>query len=318
MTDDLISVIIPVYNVELYLEKCVDSILNQTYKKLEIILVDDGSTDSSSKICDEYKKKDKRIKVIHKKNGGLSDARNCGLDIAKGNYITFVDSDDFVNLKMIELFYDVIKKYGCDIVFGGALDYKNINMKESNISSDLNNVKEYSKIEILKLINTTMVNRAYPKLYKKEIFDDIRFPVGLIYEDSFSAPYIYEKVEKVIVIPYIVYYRYINPSSITHLSFSKKNYDLIKVSEDRIKFYENSDDELIILSYKFAMSNMISLYKKAYSSNVLKNSKKEVLGYYRNYYKTIKSKLNIKDKIKYKLFCFIPNIMSYVLNKKGN
>lgn len=101
----LISIIVPIYNVELYLEKCIESIINQTYKNLEIILVDDGSTDSCGKICDEYAKKDNRIKVIHKINGGLSDARNKGMEIAKGKYIGFVDGDDYVASDMYETLY---------------------------------------------------------------------------------------------------------------------------------------------------------------------------------------------------------------------
>lgn len=113
---DKISVIVPVYNVEDYLEECINSILGQTYKNLEIILVDDGSTDNSSKICDIYEKKDKRIKVIHKENGGLSSARNEGLKYRTGEYISFVDSDDFIDKTMYEKLYSAIKKYDADVV----------------------------------------------------------------------------------------------------------------------------------------------------------------------------------------------------------
>lgn len=107
--EDLISIVIPVYKVELYLEKCIESIINQTYKNLEIIIVDDGSPDNCPKICDEYAQKDNRIKVIHKENGGLSDARNAGIDVAAGKYIAFVDSDDYVSNDYIEYMYNLIK-----------------------------------------------------------------------------------------------------------------------------------------------------------------------------------------------------------------
>lgn len=110
MKRKLISIIIPVYKTEQYLKRCVDSVLNQTYQELECILVDDGSPDEAGKICDEYKKKDARIKVIHKENGGLSSARNAGLDIAKGDYIGFVDSDDFIHPQMYEMLVDVLEK----------------------------------------------------------------------------------------------------------------------------------------------------------------------------------------------------------------
>ena len=110
MKNLLVSVIVPIYNVEKYLRKCVDSILNQTYKNLEIILVDDGSPDNCGNICDEYALSDSRIRIIHKKNGGLSDARNAGLDIARGNYILFVDSDDYIDETMVEKLYEALEK----------------------------------------------------------------------------------------------------------------------------------------------------------------------------------------------------------------
>ena len=113
--EELISIIVPVYNVEKYLEKCVDSIINQTYKNIEIILVDDGSKDNSGKICDIIKEKDERIKVIHKQNGGLSDARNAGLKIAKGTYIGFVDSDDYIAEDMYQTLYSLSKEKNADI-----------------------------------------------------------------------------------------------------------------------------------------------------------------------------------------------------------
>ena len=112
---DLISIVVPIYNVEKYLEKCINSIIIQTYKNIEIILVNDGSTDSSGKICDIYLKKDKRIKVIHKKNGGLSDARNVGIENAKGKYIAFIDSDDFIDSDFIEILYNLIIEYNADV-----------------------------------------------------------------------------------------------------------------------------------------------------------------------------------------------------------
>lgn len=115
MEEKLISIIVPVYNVEKYLKECIDSVISQTYKNLEIILVDDGSTDKSGEICDEYSKKDSRIKVIHKENGGLSDARNVALDIAKGEYIGFVDSDDYVEKDMFETLYKLAEEHNTEI-----------------------------------------------------------------------------------------------------------------------------------------------------------------------------------------------------------
>ena len=116
-----ISIIVPVYQAEKYISKCIESIVNQTYKNLEIILVDDGSTDRSGEICDEYGKKDNRIVVVHNKNKGVSVARNCGLDIATGDYITFVDSDDYIDLQMYSEMMKVVEKYSCDVVYSGSV-----------------------------------------------------------------------------------------------------------------------------------------------------------------------------------------------------
>ena len=130
---ELISIIVPVYNVEKYLARCLESILEQTYKDLEVILVDDGSTDASPQICDQYAEKDKRIRVVHKKNGGLSDARNYGMRIMRGNYVVFIDSDDLIHKQAVELLYQNIKKYNADICYAehGCVDRKR-NGEKSN------------------------------------------------------------------------------------------------------------------------------------------------------------------------------------------
>ena len=139
--DELISVIVPVYNVEKYISRCIESIMKQTYKNIEIILIDDGSTDNSGKICDEYSLKDDRINVIHKKNGGLSDARNTGLDIAKGKYISLIDSDDFVSKFFIETLYNTCKNENCEIAI---CEYERVYEEKEEIS-DLEND---NKVEI--------------------------------------------------------------------------------------------------------------------------------------------------------------------------
>ena len=134
--EDVVSVIVPVYNVEQYIRKCIESILNQTYNKMEIILVDDGSTDNSGIICDEYSKRDKRIKVIHKINGGLSDARNAGLDICTGDYIVFVDSDDYIKNNMIEMLHKDILEKRADISVCSYFFDNDGNIKRKNISTE--------------------------------------------------------------------------------------------------------------------------------------------------------------------------------------
>ena len=177
----LLSVVVPVYNVEKYLDRCIKSIINQTYKNLEIILVDDGSVDASGKICDKYAEKDKRIKVIHKENEGLSEARNTGIKLSKGDYITFVDSDDYIDERMYEILINDLEKYDVDIA---SCDYLRIvdYSKKAKISSE---VLIYSKEEaIIKLLrNEEYKDYAWNKIYKKELFDGVLYPKGRVQED---------------------------------------------------------------------------------------------------------------------------------------
>ena len=163
-TSPLISIIVPVYDVEPYLRKCIDSILIQSYRDLEIILVDDGSPDNCGAICDEYAEKDKRIKVIHKKNGGLSDARNAGLDIATGEYIGFVDSDDWVMPDMYEYLYKAVKEYDADMSVCGYYDYwgKTISGRYCQ------DIQVYKGQEGIKaLLDLKFGNYVWNKLYKR-------------------------------------------------------------------------------------------------------------------------------------------------------
>ena len=167
--DEKISVIVPVYNVEQYLERCVESIINQTYKNLEIILVDDGSTDNSGKLCDELAKKDNRIKVIHKENGGLSDARNRGIEEAAANIVGFIDSDDYIDKDMYEVLFENLKKTGANLSMCGHYDVFNgiIPNQVENIEVKLLSPSQAIKMVMeAKILSVTAVN----KLYKKDLF----------------------------------------------------------------------------------------------------------------------------------------------------
>ena len=198
---DLISVIIPVYNVEKYIEKCIYSVINQTYKNIEIILVDDGSTDISGKICDDFEKKDYRIKVIHKKNGGLSDARNVGIDVSTGKYIVFIDSDDYVDKKHIEYLYNMITKNNADIsICQFNIVYENSDIQITDFTKkDTIKIFDNKKALETMLYNKKFCNSACTKMYKKELFDDIRFPIGKLYEDLGTTYKLIEKTTKVVL-----------------------------------------------------------------------------------------------------------------------
>lgn len=245
MGNDLISIIIPVYKVEEYLEKCIESVLKQTYTNLQIILVDDGSPDNCGKICDEYAKKDPRIEVIHKVNGGLSDARNVGIAKAKGKYIGFVDSDDYIKEDMYEILINVIKEYDADVSICNLYDV--IDGKEY-IRNNENGIQEYSRLEILKevLLDKNIQSYAWNKLYKKELFDEIKYPIGKKYEDIGTTFYVFEKCNKIVVTSKPEYY------------YLKRSDSLVNnVTESTVLDYT----DIIIQRYLYTQKNIEKLRK---------------------------------------------------------
>jgi len=224
--DEKISVIVPVYNVEQYLERCVDSIINQTYKNLEIILVNDGSTDNSGQLCDELAKKDDRIRVIHKENGGLSDARNVGIDEAEAELIGFIDSDDYIDEDMYEVLMSNLTKANADLsmcghydVFNGVIpnQVENIEVKLLSPSQAINMVME------AKVMSVTAVN----KLYKKDLFNDLKFEIGKIAEDAFIMIKLLDKCQTIVATNEKKYYYIHRENSITTQKFSLKFLNVI-------------------------------------------------------------------------------------------
>ena len=195
--EELVSVIVPIYKVEPYLKKCVDSIRNQTYKNLEIILVDDGSPDECPKMCDDFAKEDNRIKVIHRKNGGLSAARNSGLEIATGKYIGFVDSDDYIHSKMYEILVGRLEEKSADLAVCRVQDVFEIGEEEALSTEE--KVETMTNVEALKSIygnwGTDMVV-AWNKLYKRELFEELRYNEGKVHEDEFMIHKVLYNVKK--------------------------------------------------------------------------------------------------------------------------
>ena len=248
-----ISVIVPVYKVEQYLHRCLDSILNQTFTGFEIILVDDGSTDGSGEICDRYAAKYNNIKVIHKENGGLSSARNAGLEIAKGKYIMFVDSDDMIHSKTLEKQLSILHETDADAVicsFQRFFDEKEIDISSDKISSKIT-VFSGSDVEKQMFTNTDVSNyvSSCGKIFKRELFNDISFPVGRLFEDEFTTYKIYYKCKKIAVTDDIHYFYYINTNGITGTLNINKRFDEYDAQFERIQFFkENNCSELYHLS----------------------------------------------------------------------
>ncbi len=227
MENPVISIIVPVYKVEQYLERCVDSILNQTYTNLEIILVNDGSPDKCGEICERYKELDLRIKVIHKENGGLSDARNVAIDVVTGDFIMFIDSDDFVSKYYVEHLWLALSKDDSDMSISW---FENV-FDESTIKTHplegLDNYRVLSSKECLRklLYQDGVETMACGKLYKKNVFDRIRYPKGKLYEDVSVTPYIIEKCRKVAIISNVDYYYWQRGDSIQYSSFRPSKMD---------------------------------------------------------------------------------------------
>lgn len=221
MENPLISVIVPVYNVEKYLERCVNSIINQTYQNLEIILVDDGSPDNCGAICDEYAKKDSRIKVIHKENGGLSSARNAGLDIATGEYITFVDSDDYISIDIFDKCFQLSNVQDFDIlIFGMSVLDNNSKL----LFKDEYENKTYSFFQTIYDITLPLKTSACNKLFKKSIVANFRFPVNIIHgEDLIFWLKVLNQNLVIVSIDFFGYYYIKNDNSITTSIFSESS-----------------------------------------------------------------------------------------------
>lgn len=231
----MISVVIPVFNVEKYLRKCIDSVLNQSYKDYEIVLIDDGSTDDSGRICDEYAKNEK-IRVIHKENGGLADARNVGIDNSFGEYITFLDSDDYIKNDYLSTLYSIALETGSDVVIS---KFVNFYEKQEIIDNEMSNFKYnlISKEECYRkmLLQDGIDVSATAKLYSNHIFNNIRFVKGQLYEDINIVDQIIETAGNIAVTDYAGYYYLQRTGSIMYGSFSMARMSLIEATERLLK-----------------------------------------------------------------------------------
>lgn len=312
--NELISVIVPVYKVEDYLKRCIDSILRQTYGNLEIILVDDGSPDGCCKICDEYAERDKRVKVIHKENGGLSDARNAGIDIAQGSYVAFIDSDDWVHDKYIEKLYQLLKKTAADISVCNYMETSREDIPQNNINGK---IYEFSNVEALEQLTNKLYLQmvvAWGKLYKKDLFNEIRFPEGKIHEDEFTSYRVIYKARKVVFTTERLIYYWQRPDSIMGSGFNVKHHlDVIQAYKERAEFF--NDVGLKCLGDK-TYKGLFYIYKDVMEKQAALNEtddKQEII----EGFKSLRSKLregkhNFKFKVGYELYYIFPGIMGMV------
>lgn len=256
---DLISIIVPIYNVEQYLEKCINSILNQTYTNLEIILVDDGSPDNSGKICDEYAKKDNRIKVIHKENGGISSARNTGLKVARGAYVGFIDSDDYIEKDMYEILYTNLKKESADISICSCYEvYKDriTCTKKQGVYTVMMPEETIMKMNSFGYFGVGL----WDKLYKMELFQNMEFPIGKKSEDWYVIYKLVDKAKRIVYESVPKYYYRQRNDSLSHSV--NINFDSIKASKEAIDFIKEIYPQALKSAYTMYVFSNIGVYDK--------------------------------------------------------
>ena len=261
-----LSVIVPVYKVEPYIHKCVDSILGQTYTNLEVILVDDGSPDNCGKICDEYAAKDKRVKVIHKKNGGLSDARNAGIDISTGDIIGFIDSDDYIEARMYQEMIDYMEHNNLDIV---CADTNQVKGNKIKFKPRYKKNYVWNKQEALsEILNGNLDNAAWNKIYKREIIGNTRFPQGRVYEDVATIYKFIYNADKVGYLSKPYYYYVKRKGSIVTSGFNcKSRYDCFVGYIERLNFAEKHKLSCVEACRKQALETALATLTAFYANN---------------------------------------------------
>lgn len=243
--EPIISVIIPVYKVEKFLRKCINSVLSQTYQNLEIILIDDGSPDNCPNICEEYAAIDDRIKVVHQKNTGLSEARNAGIRIARGEYIGFVDSDDYIDITMYEKLFDLLKNTDADMAMCNAQQISECgNAIEDNWRKNI-----YDGVLTREQIFEKLVKResayyvtAWNKLYKRSIFENIVYPKGKLHEDEFVIHEILYLCNKIVITKEVLYYYVQRESSIVSQKVTYKRLDAVEAVYNRLQFCKEKEE----------------------------------------------------------------------------
>ncbi len=270
VTTPKISVILPIYNMEQYLPKCIDSILKQTFIDFELLLIDDGSQDNSGKICDEYAKKDSRIIVIHKENGGSSSARNAGLDIAKGDYFGFVDGDDWIEKNMYELLYKGIIDFKADLALCRLL-----HIAKSNLGYYLNDkfTDQEKIIDGDRLLRYLILNKidasCCTKLFKSSIFDTIRFQAGKLNEDFKLLFEVFSNKRKGIYINEVAY-NYIcrNDSNTTSFSSSYR-FDLCENAKDMLDFIKIEKPHLIPEAERYYFMQLYGVFRYIITNDLI-------------------------------------------------
>jgi len=298
-----ITIVVPVYNVEKFLKCCLDSILNQSFQDFQLILVNDGSTDNSGQICDEYQKKSEKVTVIHKKNGGLSSARNAGIESAKAPYIGFVDSDDYIEKDMFQVLYAAIKNHGADIA---SVDYLPVSENDFTAKDLEDSTISYEVFDETEVVSQLLVNEkihrcAWNKLYKLELFENVRYPEGKVFEDTFTTYQLYRLAKKAVATNYKGYFYRQNDASITRKSFTPKNLDVLSETQKVLTDMEVNAPNLLEFEQARLAEHYVELVMKLLNAPKTKETKKyldDVLRKIKNDYGMLRQNKRTKKKIR--------------------
>lgn len=294
-----VTIIVPVYNVEKYLQKCLDSLINQTYKNLEIIVINDGSTDSSGKICDEFAEIDDRVIVIHQKNAGVSVARNVGLDRMTGDYVTFVDSDDYLELNAIERFFGMLINEKADIVIAEATTFfKNRTVYHPNKVAEEYNTELIKK----KILMDKVGNHVATKFYKAKLWEKIRFPEKLVYEDFYIMPSVCMNAKKIVYkCEPLYWYNRMNETSQTSLwnDFNAwHRYSKFKAYCEHLRVAKILQiDKAVKWAEKKSMHEVVKAFCRNYGKPCLSKENLHEMKVYLKNSKNIVNELKIKDRL---------------------
>lgn len=311
-----ISVIVPVYKVEKYLNKCVGSILSQTFRDFELFLVDDGSPDNSGKICDEYAQKDNRVIVIHKENGGLSEARNVALDRIQGEYVTFIDSDDYVSTEHLQTLYDSLINADSDLAVSNITSVTENKMNNTEFYRPASEQKVLTGKEVFTTIYQPC---ACAKLYKSYIFNNFRYPVGRLYEDVFVYHDVLSKVNRLVLTGKNTYYYLIRSDSIMHQEYKLAFSDIIDAIELRVKKLEALGMQDLANDNRLFIYSRVAVAFANLDPAVEENKKRldEIKDIYDSEYpKLMKNAPNTKQMFRYWLLKHFPNIHSKLFGSK--
>lgn len=313
--NEKICIVVPVYNVEKYVEKCIESIIAQSYPNLEVIIVNDGSTDNSLNVCIESSKNDNRIKVVSKKNGGLSDARNFGMRFCTCELITFIDSDDYVSKDYIKNLYELMVKYNADISCTNYINFYEDNSFGNKVKHNYIKIFDSKDAIIDVLYQKNIANSAWGKLYKYKLFEDVSFPKGKLCEDLGTFYKLFERASTVVYSSFQDYFYLQRKTSIMGSNFSEKKLDALEFANEIYSRYE--EKKIKKAAESRICAECVNLLNQIPDDN--KKVKSMVINELKKYYLNVIFDYKAKAILKFKIICKIVGVKNgYKGYKKNN